>query len=103
MYRFVYVAALTMLVGCGLSESKFQDQSLTATCQWLVDCFSMYSTVDDCKNSPDMQPGDTTNCTYNASTAKTCLDGLNALTCSNTTSDIPSACDQVYTGCGPTM
>ena len=103
MYRFAYAAALTLLVGCGLSESKFQDESLTATCQWLVDCFQMYDTVDACTSSPDMQPTDMSACTYDSKSAKTCLDGLQALTCDSTASDIPSACNDVYTCTDTTM
>lgn len=101
MKRFMFVAGLAALAGCGLSEDKFSEQSIKATCEWIVECFNdpeVYADVDACITElTDAGEDPADDCTYDAKKAKECLDGLEALTCdSDPLTDIPEACGEVY-------
>ncbi len=93
MIRFAPVAGLVFLAACGLSESKFNDELGKASCEWVVECFDIYETVDECvtDNPPAEVPAD---CTYDAKKAKECLDAVKALTCESTA--VPTVCGEVY-------
>jgi len=100
MKKILSVAALAMLVGCGMSEDSFKDKSLEATCQWLVDCFSLFADVDTCISESDTGTVDES-CEYDAKKAKECVDDLEALTCDDT--EAPASCLDVYTDCDTGM
>ncbi|MBW1879516.1 MAG: hypothetical protein JRJ84_14225 [Deltaproteobacteria bacterium] len=93
MKKIMTVAALAMLVGCGMSEDTYNDKALDAVCVWLVDCFDLYTDVDAC--IADSETVTVDDCyDYSAKDAKECVDALEELTCDDI--EMPSACDNVY-------
>lgn len=96
MNKFLGMLALSALVGCGYSESKFTDELAEATCTYLADCTDLYDDVDTCLN--DAEPGEVDEtCEYDSGKAKECVDAVKALTCENDMSDFPTVCGDVYT------
>jgi hypothetical protein len=93
MKKILSVAALAMMVGCGYSESKYEDESLEAVCDWLVECFQLFDTVDTCISESETVELD--DCwEYDGGNAKDCVDGLQELTCDDT--EVPAVCADVY-------
>lgn len=106
MSRFSLLA-LTVLVACGVSEKKFENEYVAKSCELLVDCadengsdFLTFESASECESflGAFFSLG-TTGCDYDAGAAKDCLVELKDATCE---SGEPSACGQVYTGaaCG---
>ena len=101
MNRISAVTALVFLAGCGLSQANFQAELPRAACQWKVDCFQAYASVDACL-ADNPTEGMSSSCTYDSKTAKNCLDRVQALTCDNTMIDYPIDCSNVYSCPGDT-
>lgn len=97
MKRFAFAAAVAMFAGgCGISEDAFNEKATELVCEWVVDCFEAYDTVDDCIADADPADPDPS-CEYQKDKAKECLDGLEELTCDSGLDDFPAACEEVYT------
>ncbi|MFT4625885.1 MAG: hypothetical protein ACI8PZ_004556 [Myxococcota bacterium] len=106
MYRFSLLA-LTVLVACGVSEKKFENEYVAKSCELLVDCagesssdFLTFDSASECESflGAFFSLG-TSGCDYDGAAAKDCLAEIKDATCE---SGEPSACNKVYSGaaCG---
>jgi MYXO-CTERM domain-containing protein len=59
--------------------------------------------AEECLGSPcnDAEVVDRSSCTYDASAARDCLNGLEQVTCDNWLDSLPRACEEIYTDCDP--
>lgn len=103
MNKFSFVL-LTVLVGCGVSEEKFKSESISISCEKMVECapemgeylgFSDQASCEEVFNEAVAE--DESTCTYDASKAQACLDEMSATTCEQFTSgeETASSCDSV--------
>ena len=51
MNKIIYAAALVVLTGCGLSEDKYNEESIRLSCEFIIECYAdaeLYDSVDAC-------------------------------------------------------
>lgn len=102
MKRFMYVAGLVALTGCGLSEDKYAEESIRLSCEFIMECYAdleLYASVDECiteVTADSEDPPDT--CEYDAKAAKDCLSALEDMECpaEGELPETPAACEDVY-------
>lgn len=98
---------LLVLAACGMSEDKFQDRFSELSCEALFECtddavleFLPFDSVDSCMKYMGLAwssiPDD---CDYDPAAAKRCIKEVQDLSCDGD-NDTPSACEDVYDGCG---
>ena len=105
MKRFVLVAGLATLAGCGISEEKYAEESIRLSCEYIMECFAdleLYASVDECITeltdaAVDPDPA----CVFDAKAAKECLADAEALECpaEGELPESPASCEDVYTDC----
>ncbi len=92
------IAALLLLVGCGMSEARFQRRADEETCAWMHDCFG--DNYDACLSDAEASWAgiDTSNCSYDPGAARDCVDGLEELDCPQDDDDagFPYVCTEVW-------
>ena len=109
---------LSMLFACAPSQEKFEEESWNIGCDLLFECVSeddrnsmgpfwvFGDTVDECytldeESSEEDTATETSDCDYNKTLAKECLDELELLTCDDFADfsyDIPDPCEKVCDG-----
>ena len=105
MRRSLALSALISLAGCGLSEARFQADTLSDFCALNEACTE---TVDQPSCIEALRVVERSACDYDPRAAKTCQAELETETTCVDNGDIgtsslryPEACDRVYSGCGP--
>ena len=102
MNRFMFVAGLVALTGCGLSEDKYAEESIRLSCEFIMECYAdleLYASVDECITEVTADQEDPpADCEYDAKAAKDCLSGLGDLECpaEGELPETPAACEEVY-------
>lgn len=106
MNRFMFVAGLVALTGCGLSEDKYAEESIRLSCEFIIECFAdldLYEDVDECITEVTADQEDPPeDCVYDAKAAKDCLSELEDMACpaAGELPETPDVCNDVYTDCG---
>ena len=107
--RPVWIAAIGLLVGCGVKEDAFIDKFAERTCEWALECyddasleFLGWTDLDACiQDFGGRYLADVQGCTYDKKAAKDCLKAMKDATCPAEGEDpaLPTVCEAVY-DCG---
>ena len=73
MKKIAVFAALSLLTGCGLSQSKFEDEFADKACEFATTC------EQDCASGGEDSGGEEPECTFDKAKAKECLDAIDAV------------------------
>ena len=101
MNKFSFLI-LSSLVGCSLSQEKFETDSIDLSCQRIMECtpeaaeFLGFEDEAGCVETLTDMDGetDTEGCTYDAAKAQACLDEVAAATCEEySAGDVGTSCD----------
>ena len=102
MNRFLLATSLVALTACGMSEDKYNEESIRLSCEFIIECYAdleLYADVDECiadvtADQEDPPEG----CEYDAKAAKDCLSGLDEMACpaEGDLPETPAACEDVY-------
>jgi len=102
MNRFLLATSLVALTACGMSEDKYNEESIRLSCEFIIECYAdleLYDSVDACITElTDELQDPASGCEYDSKAAKDCLSGLEDLECpaEGETPTTPVACDEVY-------
>jgi hypothetical protein len=107
MTRFLSLAFMVVLAGCGYSEDKYRTESIDAACNKFDECGMIDffgGSVDACiTQSTDAADTDTTECVdYDSAAAKDCVDALTAISCDDLTSGNTASMDVCNSVCSNT-
>ena len=96
MRKLLIVAVLASgLAACGYSHESFEEDAIMVICQWQVDCFQTYPSLDDCSAQATLPPHPS-GCVYTEDNAHACVDALELLTCESEPNNLPPICSNVY-------
>lgn len=93
--------ALLLLVGCGMTEARFERKGWKRWCQQANNCDPGVD-VDTCIET--LRSTERTDCVYDPVAAETCFDALVSVTCIDLgldvrVIDVPESCEQTWV-CG---
>ena len=101
MNKFSFLFCAT-LVGCSLSQEKFETDSVDLSCTKIMECtpeMGEFLGFEDEAGCVEVltelnEEVDTTECTYDAAKAQSCLDEIEAATCEEYSSgDVGASCE----------
>lgn len=101
MLRILPVFGALLVAGCGYPEDKFTEDFQQAFCQKYIDCeygaLVGWETVDDCLAAMDSgsDTGGEDTCDYDSKAAKECVADVEAMSCDDMVSGLPSSCSSV--------
>ena len=108
MNKFTLLACVT-LVGCSLSQEKFEADSIDLSCTKIMECtpeaaqFLGFDDQESCVEllTENASESDTSTCTYDAEKAQACLDELESATCEDyAAGSADTSCEEALTNCG---
>lgn len=91
--------SLLIWLGCAdYAEQDFQTDYDRAFCEWQEDC-TPYAAYDECLDGAEDEPWAVTDCVFDPEQAELCVEGVEAMDCSEDPSmdpDFPTECHHVW-------